>query len=177
MAGDKFEGAMSVVNRSPAASSGTPGPEHFCAFDADIMGRTPLMAGMPEDCRCVLTDRMEPRTYQDGETVYAEGDAARDLFIVASGNLVVSKRGVALMLLRPADFFGEPSFLDMQPRGNTVRARGLTTVYVIPYSALRSLYQVNMRMYALIVMNLAREISRRLRHADALVAGSTQPPE
>jgi CRP-like cAMP-binding protein len=139
------------------------------AFDAGILERTPLFGGMTEDFRCVLTDRMEIRPCPQGTFVYREGEPGRELFIVASGQMEVRRGETLMSRLGPGDFFGECSFLDMQPRGTTVRAVEEAQVYVIPYTALRNLYQVNVRMYALIVMNLAREMSRRLRGSYSLM--------
>ncbi len=146
------------------------------SFDAHVLERTPLFSGMQEDCRCILTDRMEVRHLPANTLVYSEGDQARELFILAHGEVDVSKCGQMLGRMGPGAFFGEASFLDMQPRGTTARTRQDATVYVIPYAALRALYQGNVRMYALIMMNLGREVCRRLRVADAMLCGQCKPP-
>lgn len=148
-----------------------------CAeFDASVLERTPLFSGMQDDCRCVMTDRMEVRRYPAGSLVYSEGEQARELYILAQGEVDVVKKDLVLGRMAPGAFFGEASFLDMQPRGSTMRVKSDATVYVIPYAALRALYQVNLRMYALIMMNLGREVCRRLRTADALACGECKPP-
>jgi CRP-like cAMP-binding protein len=125
---------------------------------------------MPEECRCVLTDRATTRHHAAGVVIYAEGAEARELFILASGQARVRRGGVTLHALVPGDFFGETSFLDMQPRSHTVEVVSDADVYAIPYSALRQLYQADLRAYALAVMNLGREVSRRLRACEQLLA-------
>jgi CRP/FNR family cyclic AMP-dependent transcriptional regulator len=143
-------------------------------FSADILRQTPLFGGMADDCRCVLTDRMEIRHYRAGTPVYTQGEAGRELFILVDGKADVVKHGQSLGGLRTADFFGEASFLDMQPRPHTVMAVEDLTVYAIPYPAMLSLYQANVRAFALIMMNLAREMSRRLRCADEMACRGRQ---
>lgn len=142
------------------------------SFDHAIITGTPLFGGMPEDCRSVLTDRMQIRSYAQGEKIFVEGEPAKEMFVLAQGALEISREGQPLVRLVPGDFFGEVSFLDMQPRGGTATAMEEVVVYVLPYAALRQLYQVNLRAYALIVMNLGREVCRRLRKAEAVCAGA-----
>lgn len=156
-----------VPGAEPAADGGGAcGP-----FDPAIILGTPLFGGLPEDCRCLLTDRLEARGYPRGASIYRQGEPGREMFILARGAVTHCKDGCPLRDLRPGDFFGEVSFLDMQPRSGTAIVDEDAEVYVLPYGALRQLYQVNLRAYALIVMNLAREVSRRLRSAEHTCAG------
>lgn len=143
--------------------------------EMELVCHSPLFGGMSEECRCVLTARMERRHYAKGESVYAEGEVGREMYVVVAGQLDVLKHGRSLGPLHLADFFGEGSFLDMQPRGNAVVCLEDADVLVMPYTALRSLYQVNVRAYALIMMNLARELSRRLRCADEMACRGADP--
>ena len=77
-----------------------------------------------------------------------------------------SGREVILALLNEGDFFGEMSFVDMMPRSATVKATQDTEIWVWPYTLLREMYVTDMKCYTLLVMNIAREISRRLRRSD-----------
>ncbi|MEW5850261.1 MAG: cyclic nucleotide-binding domain-containing protein [Myxococcota bacterium] len=157
------------MNTAPSTSQQTTqvdAPAPCSAFDPDVIARTPLFGGMTDECRCVMTDRMQIRQLHGHERLYSQGDTARELYILAHGHLDVFRDGKKLAGLEPGDFFGEVSFLDMQPRGASVVASEESVVYAIPYAALRQLYQVNMRAYALIVMNLAREVCRRLSRAE-----------
>jgi CRP-like cAMP-binding protein len=138
-------------------------------FDPAILGVTPLLGGITDACRCVLTEHMEVLRPQAGTHVYREGDTAKELYVVARGRLFVHLKGAELGDLQPGDFFGEVSFLDMQPRHTSVVAMETSELYVVPYKALRSLYEVDVRAYALIVMNLGREVCRRLRTADRMI--------
>jgi len=162
---------MGAVAAVPSSLTSAPAPAPCHGLDPAIFLKTALFGGMTDECRCVLTDRVEVRPVAAGQAVYRDQDSARELFILASGTLNVEKEGVVLASLQPADFFGELSFLDMQPRNNSVLATEDSVIYAIPYASLRSLYERNVRAYALIVMNLAREVSRRLRKADLMACG------
>ncbi len=73
-------------------------------------------------------------------------------------------------MLGPRDWFGEMSVLDVMPRSATIRALSASKLVRIASSDLDALYRRDMKSYALIVLNMAREMSRRLRVSDGLVA-------
>ena len=110
-----------------------------------------------------------------GDTVFREGDEAHDMYVVVSGEMEVlkrSKRGIdaRVALLGPGDWFGEMSIVDVQPRSATVRALAPARLLRITSADLDSLYRYDVKSYALIVLNVARELSRRLRVADSILA-------
>lgn len=106
-----------------------------------------------------------------GEVVYREGERAEHLFLVESGELVVHKGDDErpLAVLSRGDFFGEMSFVDMQPRSATVRAQSDVVLWRWPYCQLHAVYRSDPKTYLLVVMNIARELSRRLRRADEVI--------
>lgn len=139
-----------------------PKPETLASFA--------LFGGLDPACCSLLADQMQVETWPAGQVIYEEGDPAHELFVVVKGHLRVRKSmGVGelgLTELGPGDFFGEMSFLDMQPRSATVQAIDEVQMWRLDYRALREAYKGNIKCYTLVVMNIAREMSRRLRRAD-----------
>jgi CRP-like cAMP-binding protein len=110
-----------------------------------------------------------------GDVIFREGDPARDLFVVINGEMEVLKRShsgvdVRVALLGLGDWFGEMSILDVQPRSATVRTLAPSRVLRIGAADLDALYRHDTKAYSLIILNIARELSRRLRVADGLLA-------
>ena len=62
------------------------------------------------------------------------------------------------------------SMLDMQERSATVRAVAPSRLLTITSEDLDALYRFDLKSYALIVLNVARDLSRRLRVTDGLLA-------
>jgi CRP-like cAMP-binding protein len=62
--------------------------------------------------------------------------------------------------------------IDEQPRSATVIAQPDTVVLALDNLDLRKLNLINTRVYATMLLNLAREISRRLRATDQYLAVS-----
>ncbi len=72
--------------------------------------------------------------FDAGATIVAEGEPGRSMFIVHSGQLVVSKlgdlgRAIRMSGLGPGDFFGEMTLIEMQNRSATVISESATVLY------------------------------------------------
>jgi CRP/FNR family transcriptional regulator, cyclic AMP receptor protein len=73
-------------------------------------------------------------------------------------------------LLGPGDCFGEMSLIDVQPRSATVRAVAPSRVLQVNSEDFDRLYRQDLKSYALVTLNIARDLSRRLRVADRILA-------
>ena len=125
-----------------------------------------------------LCKNLEVRELLPGETVFREGDPAREMYVVLDGEMEVlkkSRRGreTRVAILGPNDCFGEMSIIDMQPRSATVRTLGATRLLKISTEEMDALYRHDLKSYTLIVLNIARDLSRRLRVTDGLLADFT----
>ena len=113
-----------------------------------------------------------------GDTIFREGDMAREMYVVLDGEIEVlkkSRRGreTRVAILGPNDSFGEMSIIDMQARSATVRALGSARLLKITNVEMDGFYRHDLKSYTLIVLNIARDLSRRLRVADGLLADFT----
>ncbi len=101
---------------------------------------------------------------------------SREMFVVVGGELEVVKEGprggdVRVALFGPGDWFGEMSILDVQPRSATVRAVAPTMLVRVTNEHVEHLlYRRDLKAYSLLMMNIARELSRKLRVADGILA-------
>jgi CRP-like cAMP-binding protein len=62
------------------------------------------------------------------------------------------------------------SLIDIQPRSAAVRSVGPATLVTLAHGDLATLHREDAESYTMLVMNIAREISRRLRRVDGLLA-------
>src|SRR3954451_17637204 len=110
-----------------------------------------------------------------GETIFRDGDEANAMYVVLAGEMEVTKKSrgavdARVAVLGPGDWFGEMSIVDIQPRSATVRALAPGRLLRVSAADLDALYRYDLRSYSLIVLNLARDLSRRLRVADGILA-------
>ena len=113
-----------------------------------------------------------------GDTIFREGDPAREMYVVLDGEIEVlkkSRRGreTRVAILGPNDCFGEMSIIDMQPRSATVRTLGPARLLRVTSEDMDALYRHDLKSYTLIILNIARDLSRRLRVTDGLLADFT----
>ena len=134
-----------------------------------------LFGGLGDDILETLVANLSRLELASGADVFHEGEAGRDLFVILDGEIEVlrrSKRGheTRVALLGPGDWFGEMSILDVLPRSATMRVVAPSQLLRFNAQDLDTLYRRDVRAYSLLVLNIAREISRRLRVADGLLA-------
>ncbi|MBN2192573.1 MAG: cyclic nucleotide-binding domain-containing protein [Polyangiaceae bacterium] len=135
----------------------------------------PLFAGIPDSGLDGLAASLAVFAPMTGEILFREGETAREMFIVLEGEIEILKASHAgtdarVAILGPGDWFGEMSILDVQPRSATVRSLAPSRLVRVSSQDLDALYRRDLRSYALVVLNLARELSRRLRVADGIIA-------
>jgi CRP/FNR family cyclic AMP-dependent transcriptional regulator len=109
-----------------------------------------------------------------GDFVFREGEPGREMFVVLDGEVELFRtvRGaeVPVALVSRNDWFGEMSILDILPRPTSARVAVRAGLLRLTAHDLDVLYRKDLKCYTLFVLNIAREMSRRLRIADAVVA-------
>jgi CRP-like cAMP-binding protein len=134
-----------------------------------------LFGGLDDDVLEGLCRTLSILDMDSGAVVFHEGDNGREMFVLLDGEVEVlrrSKRGheTRVAVLGPGDWFGEMSILDVLPRSATARVVAPSRLLRLTAHELDALYRRDLRAYALLVLNIAREMSRRLRVADGLLA-------
>jgi CRP-like cAMP-binding protein len=134
-----------------------------------------LFGGLGDEVLDQLANSLEVLSLEPGGLVFKEGDSGREMFVLLDGEIEVLKhsksmRETRVALLGPNDWFGEMSILDVMPRSATVRTLSPSRVLRITAHDLDALYRRDLRSYSLLVLNIAREMSRRLRVVDGLLA-------
>ncbi len=134
-----------------------------------------IFGALSDGVLATFAQSLTTERFAAGDVIFSEGDAAHCLYVLLEGEVEVLKRSRGardhrVAILGPTDCFGEMSIIDMQPRSATVRA-------IAPAHALRvnsedfdRLYRQDVKSYALVALNIARDLSRRLRVADAILA-------
>ena len=134
-----------------------------------------LFGALSDDVLRHLAENLQQRRVVPGATIFQEGDQGHDMFVVLDGEVEVlkkSRRGRVqrIAILGPSDAFGEMSIIDVQPRSATVRALAPTRLLRIAAEDLDALYRHDVKSYAIVVLNVARDLSRRLRVTDGILA-------
>jgi CRP/FNR family cyclic AMP-dependent transcriptional regulator len=147
-------------------------PQPLTAAELKNIG---LFGALNDDVLAHLAQTLSVDTPEAGQTLFREGEPANAMYVVISGEMEVLKRSrggfeARVAVLGPSDWFGEMSIVDIQPRSATVRALAPSRLLKVTSADLDALYRHDLRSYAIIILNLARELSRRLRVADGILA-------
>lgn len=111
----------------------------------------------------------QERSYSAGTTLFAQGDASVDLYVIKTGQVrIIQARDPDRAEEVPAtpgtgDVLGEMALLDDLPRSATAEAIEDTTVLLLPVWEFREI----LRRYPDIAVKLLGVLSRRLRKAEA----------
>lgn len=112
---------------------------------------------------------MQERVFDPGEIIVEEGSTGEHLYVVGTGAAEVVKglgsaSETSLATLGPGDFFGEMSLIENETRSASVRAAvPETTVFALGRSHLARLARERPAEHHLVVVNIARVLSHRLR--------------
>ena len=142
--------------------------------DDEILSISPLLLGLAvEDVRGLL-EISELRTYNIGERIVEEGTPSDCLFILKEGEVQVEKGdGAQIVKLatfsQAGDFFGEMSLIDIMPRSAHVSACTQTSIWAFPKKDLTAFFTQAPRAQMTIILNIARNLSLRLRAADGRI--------
>jgi CRP/FNR family cyclic AMP-dependent transcriptional regulator len=141
------------------------------AVDRTLLAQTAIFAGLSDAVLEKILAAARILRVEAGQSVIEEGDLSVGVFVLCDGELEICKRGrngaeFCLAIMKRGDCVGEMSLIDVQARSATVRALGAATLFVLDQAAITRLYQTDLEVYTLLMLNIAREISRRLRQAD-----------
>ena len=102
-----------------------------------------------------------------GEYFFREGEAGASAFVMQKGSASIIKSfeqsEYLIRHISEGDCFGEMAIIDCLPRSASVKADVDADAIEITASALLDVYQRDLEQFTLIQMNMAREVSRRLR--------------
>jgi CRP-like cAMP-binding protein len=83
----------------------------------------------------------EQRRFRSGETIYAQGDASKGVYMILDGQVDIwrtdGEDSQHIATLRDGELLGEVSTIERQPHSVTAKATHLTTVMFITASAFR----------------------------------------
>ena len=144
--------------------------------DLAFLEGTPVFGGIERPALGLIAEHLERRLLPAGSRVVSEGEGAREMFVVERGEVEVlvhrplpGEGDLVLARLRAGDCFGEMSLLDIQPRSASVRTLCDASLLVLPYRELLAIRGRDADAFLLLVLNLGREVSRRLRVCHGLL--------
>ena len=140
---------------------------------ARMISSVSIFAGLEDDALDILLSQAKQFSVSSGQLIVREGDVGNRFFLIESGLVRVCKHyeeaeEVEFAILSEGDFFGEMCILETLPRAATVQALTDTTLFSVSSMAFLALYDTMPKQYGILLLNIARDLSRRIRHLDEI---------
>lgn len=135
----------------------------------------PVLAGTTIGAQTLIAEEGNVREYEPCAWIVREGDEGHAFFILVEGDVEVLKHAdcaheVKLATLRQGSVVGEMCILSPMPRVASIRALNKVKAIEIKAATLHHLYLKMPDQYAIVLLNLARDMARRLRQLDETYA-------
>jgi CRP-like cAMP-binding protein len=127
-----------------------------------------LFGGISEEQIQDMLPLLTYEEYEPGAQIIVEGTPNDKIRFIIDGSVYVKKEGMVLVELKQGDTFGEMEVLDIMPSIATIEAVNKVSAMSISNMTLLKIYRTDVKLFALLIMNLARDISRRLRRMDEI---------
>jgi CRP/FNR family transcriptional regulator, cyclic AMP receptor protein len=138
-----------------------------------ILSEIAIFGGISDQqLRHILT-YLEEGLFQPGEYIFKKGDDPSHIYIVKKGkiDLLITDQEVILKkkILVAGDCFGEASLMAMHKHTATAVALEESTVMILSRPALLRVRKEDTELFSLLMMNIARELARRLELTDEIL--------
>ncbi|MFQ3670739.1 MAG: cyclic nucleotide-binding domain-containing protein [Verrucomicrobiia bacterium] len=137
------------------------------------LARVHVFAGLDDSTLQLLSARAAVQSFPPGQWIAQQGELSSSFFCLLAGKVAVLRGTVILAELGPGECFGEMSMLECKPRSAGVRAAEPCQVASLKSTDLLAIYRERPDQYAIIILNLARDLARRLHRLDEAFAAIT----
>ena len=136
-----------------------------------------IFAGLSDEALDSLAAACRRFTAPRGRIIVREGMPGRAMFLIGKGRVVVvknagSRNEIPLAALGPGDVFGEMSLIECRNRSASVRCVGPCVYYSLKSADLLKLFRGSPQQYSILILNISRALSRRLRKMDEVFAAT-----
>jgi signal transduction histidine kinase len=137
-----------------------------------------LVTGIPAEVVSALEKKASRFNYPPGQTIFSEGDAGDQIYLLESGVVQVLKqfqgdRVVLLEEIREGDFFGELALIDQQGRSATARAACAATGWSFDVAALDEVLGKGPD----VAVHFLRTLATRMRHTNTTLVKQKEASE
>jgi aspartate ammonia-lyase len=137
-----------------------------------------LFKGLSGEEIRVIAEEAKVREYQPGELLFAENAPRREIFLIAEGKVELFKTTAygdeqRITFFARFDFLGEGSLMDDAPHSTSARAVEKSTILTLD----RELFRSSGSIALVILSNITKVVSRRMRYANARMMNATSQYE
>lgn len=135
-----------------------------------------LFGGITEDQISSIRHFFVMEEFGEGVFIEREGEPGDRIYFIIEGEVEILKKIEKTDNLKrifqfsEGDVFGEMELIDVQPCAASVRTLKPTKTLTLSNKGFYQICKYDLKIFSLMILNLARDISRRLRKADEIIA-------
>lgn len=152
---------------------------HPIAFER-VREKISLFGGLSERQLDLILPYLKFASFSKGNYIFKQGQLPSSVFIVLSGkvNLQIRREDESYVTMSYAagDCFGETSVIGIQPQLGSALVVDDAEVVVLSRSCLLDVVAYDQEMFGILMMNIAREVSRRFHSSLAFPEGGAGSP-
>ena len=148
-----------------------------CTIDNAFLCKHSMFGGLSDIELMIIHDYLDERTYDKGTCILKQGEPNNTVYFIVEGEVSIQKHPLdkedqerVITTLRAGDSFGEMELIDIQSCAASAICLTDVTIISLSNQNLYKLSTTNLKTYTMLILNLARDISRRLRSTDNLLA-------
>ena len=146
-----------------------------------ILDKISLFGGLSETHCHTVFQYLQKVHYSPQEVIFHQGDHPSYIYIVLKGKVRLffenNETAFPTIEFGPGACFGETSVIGIQSHSVTSMAVEDTLLVVLPREALMEIYENDKELFGLLMLNVAREASRRLHQTDKMLLNHLQHHE
>ena len=139
----------------------------------ETLGRVTIFSGFTHDDLlnvCSSCSLVEARI---GEIILEEGTPATEILILLRGRVAIvlnmDDEPIELMRCDPGSCIGEASVIGIQMHSASAVVVEDAILMILRRQVLMQLFEDNKSLFSLLILNIARELARRLHHTDEVL--------
>ncbi|MGE9295642.1 MAG: cyclic nucleotide-binding domain-containing protein [Puniceicoccales bacterium] len=138
-----------------------------------ILHRVSFLGALGPEQRRDVYGYMDEMSVEKGDWIETKGKPATNIYIIQSGVVhLMIHRGEQMFYkrdFRAGDSFGEAAMLSLVNNTATFIAAEPCELLVISNKGLRSLHKQKPEVFSLVILNIARDLARKLQYTDEML--------
>ncbi len=151
-----------------------------CSITNEFFCRYSLFGGLTDAELDIVRPYIKELLFKQGDHILVQGQFNSRVYFIVKGSVSIEKypehhenENRKIVTLTDGDAFGEMELIDVQPCAASAIALTDSSIVSLDNKDFYLLSKSNLKIFTMMMLNLARDISRRLRRTDELLAEAT----
>lgn len=139
----------------------------------NLLRGLPIFDGLGDGELRKIARLFTQKLFQAGEKIFGKGDSGKEAYVIMRGgvDIMLYEETTPIATVGRGQIFGELAFLDGAARAAYAVANAPTILLIVQRSAFQDLVENEPHLGAVVMRNIAMELTRRLRKTTSAVSG------